>query len=74
MSYNVCHNCGNDLVGDGYTTALHCESVDVPVDREPDASPLYCSYPYTKEELKVLTDAEEYRVTIEDYDVEPGEK
>ena len=29
------------MVGDGYSTALHCPSVDAS-DREPDANPLHC--------------------------------
>lgn len=30
------------MVGDGYTMVRHCEFVDVPVDMEPDAGPIYC--------------------------------
>lgn len=39
-----CPNCGGDMVGDGYTTVLHCESVDLgPEDAvEPDAGPVMC--------------------------------
>ena len=43
----TCHSCGEDLIGDGYTAALHCpyisEEQQQELDyREPDADPLYC--------------------------------
>lgn len=38
-----CPVCGGDLVGDGYTVVIHCENVDLPLDVEPDADPIYCS-------------------------------
>jgi len=37
-----CPNCGGELIGDGFTTCIHCENVDAPLDREPDADPVYC--------------------------------
>jgi len=30
------------MVGDGYTEPIHCERIECPQDREPDAKPLYC--------------------------------
>ena len=36
------------MVGDGYRTVRHCENVDVELDVEPDAGPIYCA----KEEEK----------------------
>ena len=30
------------MIGDGITIARHCENVDLPLDREPDAPPLSC--------------------------------
>ena len=37
----ICNVCGETMVGDGYTSAMHCPNVDA-YDREPDASPLHC--------------------------------
>jgi len=42
MREMICKVCGGTIVGDGYTSSLHCEFVDAPLDREPDASILYC--------------------------------
>jgi hypothetical protein len=36
-----CPNCGGDIIGDGYTTAYHCENVECP-NVEPDACPVFC--------------------------------
>lgn len=36
-----CPNCGGALVGDSYTTVIHCEFTD-PEGLEPDANPHYC--------------------------------
>jgi ribosomal protein L37AE/L43A len=40
-----CPNCGGTIIGDGYTSVLHCEYVDKSSYEyhEPDASPVYCS-------------------------------
>lgn len=38
----TCTNCGGEMIGDGYTMVLHCENVDMPIDVEPDADPIYC--------------------------------
>lgn len=39
-----CPRCGGSLIGDGYTTVLHCESTDLETvwNAEPDARPIYC--------------------------------
>ena len=37
-----CKTCGGTMVGDGYSSVRHCENVDVPMDVEPDAEPIYC--------------------------------
>ena len=40
----ICPNCGEALVGDGYSLVLHCPRVDVTGSGlEPDANPVYCS-------------------------------
>lgn len=39
---DTCPNCGGDMVGDGHTLTQHCSRVDLPVDTEADAGPLYC--------------------------------
>lgn len=38
---DACLNCGGPLVGDGYSVARHCESVDVG-DKTPDDGPCFC--------------------------------
>ena len=46
---NVCPNCGGDLIGDGYTSVVHCEYANEESyeNCEPDAGPIYCTYdPY----------------------------
>lgn len=40
----LCLNCGGEMIGDGCTVAIHCEYVDLPLDRECDAEPLYCKF------------------------------
>jgi len=37
-----CPVCGGEMSGDGYTVVSHCENVDLPLDIEPDAGPIYC--------------------------------
>jgi hypothetical protein len=39
-----CDKCGGTMCGDGYTSVLHCEHVDPPMDAEPDSGPLYCDF------------------------------
>lgn len=43
----TCRACGEWLIGDGYTTVIHCP--DAPEDEvscaEPDAYPIYCKLP-----------------------------
>lgn len=45
LPFDGCPNCGGDLVGDGYTSVIHCEEVDPDPWLEPDANPVYCNYP-----------------------------
>jgi hypothetical protein len=40
----TCPNCGDDLIGDGYTTVIHCAGIEPPVDAEPDSGPIYCEF------------------------------
>lgn len=42
----ICIKCGGDMVGDGYTSVMHCEYADETTYEfhEPDASPVYCNY------------------------------
>lgn len=37
-----CSNCGEFLIGDGYSVVLHCPNADVD-GFEPDANPVHCS-------------------------------
>jgi len=41
-----CPKCGGSMIGDGYTTVLHCENADEPTYEflEPDAGPVYCDF------------------------------
>jgi len=40
-----CKDCGGVMAGDGYTTVLHCENVDVIGEGyEPDSKPVFCGY------------------------------
>ena len=36
-----CHNCGERMIGDGYSVVLHCPNAEV-YDVEPDANPVHC--------------------------------
>jgi len=39
-----CKTCNGDLVGDGYSTVRHCESLDlIGEGYEPDAGPVFCA-------------------------------
>ena len=43
----TCPNCGEPLLGDGYSTVLHCPNAEGESDTswqyaEPDAAPFYC--------------------------------
>lgn len=41
-----CPNCGGTLIGDGYTSVLHCENaedLDAIAEAEADAGPIYCA-------------------------------
>ena len=37
-----CPICGGTMIGDGYTTPIHCENVDIDPWIEPDFGPIYC--------------------------------
>lgn len=41
----ICPNCGEQLIGDGYSTVYHCPHADENTYEyhEPDANPVYCS-------------------------------
>ena len=40
----ACPICGGDIIGNGYTSVMHCENAnDVAYElHEPDANPVYC--------------------------------
>lgn len=44
MREMICLHCGGAIEGDGYTLAFHCENAELPLDRECDASILYCDF------------------------------
>lgn len=37
-----CPVCGGTMIGDGYTTPIHCENVDLDPWIEADFGPIYC--------------------------------
>lgn len=39
--HGSCKNCGGAMIGDGHTTARHCEFADAD-GYEADAAPIYC--------------------------------
>ena len=41
-----CPWCGGSMIGDGYTSVIHCEfaNTDDYWDCEPDAGPVWCSW------------------------------
>ncbi len=58
---STCKECGGDMVGDGYTSVMHCEYADESKYdlHEPDADPVYCDYGkvYEAENSSETTDA-----------------
>ena len=56
----TCPICGGTMLGDGYTTPIHCENVDLDPWIEPDFGPIYCI-----EELPEMSD-EEYTELLEE--------
>lgn len=51
-----CIKCGGDMIGDGYTSIMHCEYANE-ADyefHEPDASPVYCNY-IDDEDMQILS-------------------
>ena len=55
-----CPICGGTMIGDGYTTPIHCENVDLDPWIEPDFGPIYCI-----EESPEMSD-EEYAELLEE--------
>lgn len=55
-----CPVCGGTMIGDGYTTPIHCENVDIDPWIEPDFGPIYCV-----EESPEMSD-EEYAELLEE--------
>lgn len=43
---NQCPDCGGEIIGDGYSSVMHCENADETSYEyhEPDASPVYCGF------------------------------
>jgi len=39
----ICKTCGENMIGDGYTTPYHCPNIDIIGSGiEPDANPIHC--------------------------------
>ncbi len=55
-----CPVCGGTMIGDGYTTPIHCENIDIDPWIEPDFGPIYCI-----EEPAEMSD-EEYAELLEE--------
>ena len=43
---DICSKCNGELVGDGYTTVMHCENADENqyYGKEPDAEVVECDF------------------------------
>lgn len=41
----ICKNCGEQMIGDGFTTVYHCPNTDS-IGLEPDADPINCGGMY----------------------------
>ena len=41
---NCCPKCGGTMIGDNYTTAMHCEFAELPEGIEADGGPVYCDF------------------------------
>lgn len=39
-----CPLCGGEMVGDGYTSVLHCEFAESDLTVAPDSTPIYCDF------------------------------
>jgi uncharacterized protein (DUF983 family) len=40
-----CPKCGGDMIGDGYTSVMHCEYAEFDyTEYEADAGPVLCDY------------------------------
>jgi len=40
---NTCPHCGGSMLGDGCTTVMHCERIDITsATAEPDSAPIFC--------------------------------
>jgi len=52
---NSCKNCGGDMIGDGYTSVIHCEYADEEdyLYSAPDSGPFYCGYGDLPEEKEL---------------------
>ena len=55
---NQCDKCGGTMIGDGYTSVMHCEFAEEETYEfhEPDANPVECDF---KEDDERLTEIEE---------------
>lgn len=62
-----CINCGGTLIGDGYTSVIHCENADTEAYcyAAPDEGPFYCKYP----EPEYRIQAGEYRLAFHSEDM-----
>jgi hypothetical protein len=47
-----CPKCGGDIIGDGYTSVMHCEyAEDSEYEyHEPDANPVWCNFEEEEDE------------------------
>lgn len=43
---NCCIKCGGEMIGDGYTSVMHCEYTEEEEYsfKAPDEGPVYCGY------------------------------
>ena len=56
---NCCPKCGGNMIGDNYTTAVHCEFAELPDGIEADGGPVYCDFEEVKEEYLLCDECHE---------------
>jgi hypothetical protein len=51
-----CKKCGSKIIGDGYSSVLHCEMAEYDsfYDKEPDSEVVFCELDYKKEDKSGL--------------------
>ena len=62
-----CPVCGGTMIGDGYTTPIHCENVDLDPWIEADFGPIYCIEEQAEMSDEEYAREEYYRIAEQAY-------